>query len=58
MKNFYDFVSVSEQWSEMYPYIFRYISLSIELMMPIDRGLYELYTDNSGNLTALLVVFK
>ncbi len=29
---------------------------STELMMSIDRGLYELRADNSTNITALLIV--
>ncbi len=30
---------------------------SIELMMSIDRELYELHTDNNTNTVALLIVF-
>ena len=31
---------------------------STELMLSIDRGLYELRTDNNTNTAALLIVFK
>ncbi len=40
----------------MYFYIFIYMFNSTELMMSIDRGLYELRTGNNTNTAALLVV--
>jgi hypothetical protein len=40
----------------MYFYIYIYTFNSTELMMSIDRGLYELRTNNSTNTTALLIV--
>jgi hypothetical protein len=58
MGSFYDFPSVSGEWSKMYLYIFIYMFHSAELMVSIDRGLYELCTGNNRNPTALLIVFN
>ena len=41
----------------MYFYIFIYMYHSTELMLPIDRGLYELRTDNTTNTAALRMDF-
>ena len=57
LKNF-DFLSVSLEWSKMYLYIFIYKFNSTELMMSMDRELYELHTGNNANTAALLIVFK
>jgi hypothetical protein len=42
----------------MYFYIFIYMFNSTELIISIDRGLYELCIDNNTNTTALLIVLK
>ena len=42
----------------MYFYIFIYMFNSTELMLSIDRGLYELHTDNKTKTAALPIVFK
>jgi hypothetical protein len=41
----------------MYFYIFIYMFHSIELMMSIDRELYELHTGNNTNTAALFIYF-
>ncbi len=42
----------------MYFYIFVYIFNLTELMMSVDRELYELRTANNTNTAGLLIVFK
>jgi hypothetical protein len=54
MIKIFDFLSVSTEWSQMYFYIFIYMFHSIELMMSIDRELYELHTGNNTNTVVLL----
>ncbi len=53
-----DFLSVYKEWSQIYFYIFIYMFNSTELMMSIDRGMYELRTNNNTITAALLFVFK
>jgi hypothetical protein len=53
----YVFLSVSKEWSKMYFYIFIYMFHSTELMMSIDRELYELRIGNNTNIAALLIDF-
>jgi hypothetical protein len=53
----YVFMSVSKEWSKMYFYIFIYMFHSTELMMSIDRELYELRIGNNTNIAALLIDF-
>ena len=49
---------MSGEWSKMCFYIFIYMFHSADLMVSIDRELYELRTGNNRNPAALLIVFK
>ena len=56
MFNFYDFLSVSREWSKICFYIFIYMFHLAELIMSMDRGLYKLNIRKNTNAPALLLV--
>ena len=58
MLKIFEFLLVYKQWSKMYFDIFVCMSNSTEVMMSIDRGLYELHTGTNTNTAVLLIGFK